>query len=58
LRGSEIDYSIILSGVKILDVEDRIEGSLLGDEVEIVRAEGKPRVNRFMLSDQSRVELR
>jgi glucose-1-phosphate thymidylyltransferase len=57
LRGSEIDYSIVLSRVQILDVESRIEGSLLGDEVELVAAVGKPRVNRFMLSDQSRVEV-
>lgn len=57
LRGSEIEYSIVLRGCRILDVERRIEGSLLGDEVEIVRAGDKPRVNRFMLSDQSRVEV-
>lgn len=57
VRGSEIEYSIVLRGCQILDVDRRIEGSLLGDEVEIVRAGDKPRVNRFMLSDQSRVEV-
>ncbi|MCC7494552.1 MAG: glucose-1-phosphate thymidylyltransferase [Fimbriimonadaceae bacterium] len=57
VRGSEIEYSIVLAGCQILDVHTRIEGSLLGDEVELVRAADKPRVNRFMLSDQSRVEI-
>ena len=57
LRGCEIDYSIVLRGCQILDVTPRIEGSLLGDEVELVGVEGRPRVNRFMLSDQSRVEV-
>lgn len=57
IRGSEIDYSIVLQGCQILDVGPRIEGSLLGDEVELVGATGRPRVNRFMLSDQSRAEV-
>ncbi len=57
IRGSELEYSIALTGVRILEVKRRIEGSLLGDEVEICRATDKPRVNRFMLSDQSRVEV-
>lgn len=57
LRGSEVEYSILLKGCRVLDVDRRIEGSLLGDEVEIVRATDKPRTNRFMLSDQSRVEV-
>jgi glucose-1-phosphate thymidylyltransferase len=57
VRGSEIDYSIVLSRCQILDVTQRIEGSLLGDEVELVHVQGRPRVSRFMLSDQSRVEV-
>lgn len=57
IEGSEIEYSILLAGVKVLGVGSRIEGSLLGDEVEIVKVADKPRVNRFMLSDQSRVEV-
>ncbi|NUQ00270.1 MAG: glucose-1-phosphate thymidylyltransferase [Armatimonadetes bacterium] len=57
VQGSEIEYSIVLAGCRILRVPHRIEGSLLGDEVELVRAGDKPRVNRFMLSDHSRVEV-
>jgi glucose-1-phosphate thymidylyltransferase len=57
VRRSEIEYSIVLENCQILDVGQRIEASLLGKNVEIRRAEDKPRVHRFMLSDQSRVEV-
>jgi glucose-1-phosphate thymidylyltransferase len=57
MANSEVEYSIILKGCKILDAGIRIEGSLLGNDVEIVRTDGKPRVQRFMIGDQSRVEI-
>ncbi len=57
MTNSEVEYSIILKGCKILDAGMRIEGSLLGNDVEIVRTDGKPRVQRFMIGDQSRVEV-
>jgi glucose-1-phosphate thymidylyltransferase len=57
IRGSEVEYSIILRDCKILRVGIRVEGSILGNDVEIVEATGKPRVHRFMIGDQSRVEV-
>lgn len=57
IRNSEVEYSILLRDCRILDVKIRIEGSLLGNEVEIVEATGKPHVHRFMIGDQSRVEV-
>lgn len=57
VRNSEVEYSIVLTECKILDVKIRIEGSLLGNDVEIVEANGKPNVHRFMIGDQSRVEV-
>ncbi|MBI3579095.1 MAG: glucose-1-phosphate thymidylyltransferase [Ignavibacteriales bacterium] len=57
VRNSEVEYSIVLRGCKILSVGIRIEGSILGNDVEIVEANGKPRVHRFMIGDQSRVEV-
>jgi glucose-1-phosphate thymidylyltransferase len=57
VRKSEIEYSIILRDCKILDVGIRLEGSILGNDVEIVEATGKPLVHRFMIGDQSRVEV-
>lgn len=57
VRRSEVEYSIILRDCKILDVGIRLEGSILGNDVEVVEAMGKPRVHRFMIGDQSRVEV-
>ncbi len=57
VRKSEVEYSIILRECKILDVGIRLEGSILGNDVEIVEASGKPLVHRFMIGDQSRVEV-
>jgi glucose-1-phosphate thymidylyltransferase len=57
VRGSEVEYSIILRDCRILNVKIRVEGSILGNDVEIVEAGGKPRVHRFMIGDQSRVEV-
>jgi glucose-1-phosphate thymidylyltransferase len=57
VRDSEVEYSIVLTDCKILDVGIRIEGSLLGNDVEIVNANCKPCVHRFMIGDQSRVEV-
>ncbi len=54
---SEVEYSIILRDCKIRNVGIRLEGSILGNDVEIVEATGKPRVHRFMIGDQSRVEV-
>ncbi|MGH2574199.1 MAG: glucose-1-phosphate thymidylyltransferase [Ignavibacteria bacterium] len=54
---SEVEYSIVLKDCHILDVKIRIEGSLLGNDVEIVNASPKPRTHRFMLGDQSRIEV-
>jgi len=57
IRNSEVEYSIVQKQCKILSVGIRIEGSVLGNDVEIVEASGKPQVHRFMLGDQSRVEI-
>jgi hypothetical protein len=35
----------------------RLESSILGNDVEVVEATGKPHVHRFMIGDQSRVEV-
>jgi glucose-1-phosphate thymidylyltransferase len=57
IKKSEVEYSIILRDCKINNVGIRIEGSILGNDVEIVEAAGRPRVHRFMIGDQSRVEI-
>ena len=57
IRNAEVEYSIVLRGCKVQDVKIRIEGSILGNDVEIVEANGKPHVHKFMIGDQSRVEI-
>lgn len=57
IKNSEVEYSIVLKNCKITNVKIRIEGSLLGNDVEIVDANKKPYVHRFMIADQSRVEI-
>jgi len=57
IRNSEVEYSILLDECKIIDVDMRIEYSLLGNDVEIVKANGRPRTHRFFIGDQSRIEL-
>jgi glucose-1-phosphate thymidylyltransferase len=57
IKNSEVEFSILLEKCKIIDVHIRIEHSLLGSDVEIVKAEGKPATHRFLIGDQSRVEL-
>ncbi len=57
VRRSEVEYSIILRECKILNIGIRLEGSILGNDVEIVEATGKPLVHRFLIGDQSRVEV-
>lgn len=57
VKKSEIEFSIVLKDCRIEDVGIRIEESLLGNDVQIVSAPKKPKTNRFMLGDQSRVEV-
>jgi len=57
VRNAEVEYSIVLRDCKIMNVKLRIEGSILGNDVEVVDAVGKPLVHRFMIGDQSHVEI-
>ena len=57
IKESEMEYSIILRDCKVVCVGIRIEGSILGNDVEVVEAVGRPRVHRFMIGDQSRIEV-
>tara|TARA_Y100000590_G_scaffold460024_2_gene618423 strand:+ start:963 stop:1931 length:969 start_codon:yes stop_codon:yes gene_type:complete len=55
--GSEVEYSIIMSGSSLENVECRIEGSLLGHDVELSQSQIRPRAHRIMVGDQGRVEV-
>jgi glucose-1-phosphate thymidylyltransferase len=56
IERTEIEHSVLLERCVVRDVS-RIEGSLLGRDVEIEPAAHKPRAYRFMLGDHSQVGL-
>ena len=57
IKNSEVEYSIILEKCRIIDADIRIERSLLGREAEIVKCHSRPRTQKFIIGDQSIVEL-
>ena len=54
---SAVEFSIILRNCNITGVEQRMDGSIIGDSVEIVRRTERPLTNRFMIADNSRMEI-
>lgn len=57
ITGSEVEHSIILENSAITDIPGRIEGSLIGQNVQVGRSSLKPAAYRFMLGDNSRVGI-
>jgi glucose-1-phosphate thymidylyltransferase len=57
IKNSEIEYSIVLEDSKISDTNSRIEKSLIGREVRICSDHSNPKTHRFILGDQSTIEL-
>jgi len=57
IRNSELEYSILFEDTQILDADVRIERSLLGREVLIKRGSSRPKTQKFILGDQSTIEL-
>jgi len=54
---SELEYSIIMEHAQISDIDVRIEGSLLGRDVRLFRGKCRPRTQKFIIGDESRIEL-
>lgn len=55
---SEIEFSIVSCGCLIQNQKIRIEASLIGKDVHIIDANSKPFTNRFIVGDQSQIEIR
>ncbi len=55
---SELEYSIVLDNCLIQNQSIRIEASLFGKDVRIIKANSKPFTNRFIIGDQSIIEIR
>jgi glucose-1-phosphate thymidylyltransferase len=52
---AEIEHSIILANSRISGLNARLCDSLIGNDVTICRADGRPRAYRFMVGDSSRI---
>ena len=56
IENSEIEHSIVLEHVKIRDIR-RIQDSLIGQRVEILKSSVRPEAYRIMVGDSSRIEI-
>ena len=57
IKGSEVEYCIVLEHSRIHNVATRIEASLIGRYAEVYAASRRPRAHRLVLGDYSRVDL-
>ncbi|MFQ5855799.1 MAG: glucose-1-phosphate thymidylyltransferase [Anaerolineae bacterium] len=55
IEDSEIEHSIVLEHSRIIGIPHRIEDSLIGRNVEIIRSPIKPKAYKLMLGDYSKV---
>ncbi len=53
----EMENSIVLADCEIRDIPLRIDGSLIGRNVRIVKTDQKPKAYRFMVGDNSEVGI-
>jgi glucose-1-phosphate thymidylyltransferase len=57
ITNAELEHSIVLAGSSIKDLEYRIEASLIGRNVSIRRGPELPRAYRFVVGDNSDVQI-
>ena len=55
IKSSEIAHSIVMEHSRIVAIDQRIEDSLIGRNVEIIRSPAKPRAYKLTLGDYSKV---
>jgi glucose-1-phosphate thymidylyltransferase len=54
---AEIEYSIVMTGSTVADLEGRIEASLIGRNVRVGRSPALPKAYRFVLGDNAEVAI-
>ena len=57
IEETEIEFSMVLENSRIVDIEQRIDHSLIGRNVEVTKSPEKPRAYRLVLGDHSRVGI-
>jgi glucose-1-phosphate thymidylyltransferase len=57
IERAEIEYSIVLSGSSVRDLQGRIEASLIGRNVNIARSPALPKAYRFVIGDNAEIAI-
>jgi len=57
IKECEIEHSIVMERSQIVNVPHRIEDSLIGRDVTIIRSDSKPKAYKMMLGDHSQVGI-
>jgi glucose-1-phosphate thymidylyltransferase len=57
VQGAEVEHSIMLAGSSVTGLAGRMESSLLGRNVQIRRSDRQPRAYRFMVGDNSDINI-
>ena len=57
IENSELEHCIVMENCRIVDIPYRIEESLIGRNVEIIRSPIKPRAYKMVLGDHSKVGI-
>ncbi|MGB7053741.1 MAG: glucose-1-phosphate thymidylyltransferase [bacterium] len=58
IENSEVECSVIMDGATIRNLDKRIDRSILGKNVVINQIDESPRTHKFILGDQSYVEIK
>ncbi|MGV2828936.1 glucose-1-phosphate thymidylyltransferase [Myxosarcina sp. GI1(2024)] len=53
----DIEHSVILKGAKVIGIQQRIVDSLIGERAQLKTAPQRPKAMRFMIGDDSQIEL-
>ncbi len=57
IEDSEIEHSIVLESSTIIGIGSRIESSLVGRNVRLLRGELRPKAYKFVVGDSSEIQL-
>ena len=57
LIDADVEHSVILQGAKVINIHQRIVDSLIGERAQLKPAPKRPKALRFMIGDDSQIEL-
>jgi len=57
IEHSEIEHSIVMDGCTISNIAGRIDDSVFGRNITLLRADSLPKTHKFLLADDSQMQL-